>query len=324
MRLLAAGVSEPSPTAPFRYSDTGFIVLARARAPGERRAARPLHAEALLPAARHARHDLQPAGRLARPHRADRVRPGPDAARRGPRPARPPAPRRRRARGALLDGGRPRALLPDAARRRHGRRPPLPLQRVGPRHVRAERGGRSHARARLGHGLGLLAHPGLVLSGGLGRAHGLHGHVHLDGSADPDVRHHPDEPRASGGQGLRRRAAPARERHRGRQALRAQYRARGRRGRDAARRRREGRRAAARQDPHRPRRPRDRGLGAAQGPGRRARDEPDRRGRRGPAQRRPPGQGPGREAPVRLLARARARRCVWTRACPTARTRQRA
>lgn len=28
MRLLAAGVSEPSPTAPFRYSDTGFIVLA--------------------------------------------------------------------------------------------------------------------------------------------------------------------------------------------------------------------------------------------------------------------------------------------------------
>ena len=28
MRLLASGVSEPSPTAPFRYSDTGFIVLA--------------------------------------------------------------------------------------------------------------------------------------------------------------------------------------------------------------------------------------------------------------------------------------------------------
>src|SRR3970040_1233835 len=28
MRLLAAGVSEPSPTAPFRYSDTGFIALA--------------------------------------------------------------------------------------------------------------------------------------------------------------------------------------------------------------------------------------------------------------------------------------------------------
>ena len=28
MRLLAAGVSKPSPTAPFRYSDTGFIVLA--------------------------------------------------------------------------------------------------------------------------------------------------------------------------------------------------------------------------------------------------------------------------------------------------------
>ena len=28
MRLLAAGLSEPSPTAPFRYSDTGFIVLA--------------------------------------------------------------------------------------------------------------------------------------------------------------------------------------------------------------------------------------------------------------------------------------------------------
>ena len=27
MRLLASGVSEPSPTAPFRYSDTGFIVL---------------------------------------------------------------------------------------------------------------------------------------------------------------------------------------------------------------------------------------------------------------------------------------------------------
>ena len=28
LRVLAAGVSEPSPTAPFRYSDTGFIVLA--------------------------------------------------------------------------------------------------------------------------------------------------------------------------------------------------------------------------------------------------------------------------------------------------------
>ena len=28
MRLLASGVSEPSPTAPFRYSDTGFMVLA--------------------------------------------------------------------------------------------------------------------------------------------------------------------------------------------------------------------------------------------------------------------------------------------------------
>ena len=151
---------------------------------------------------------------------------------------------------------------------------------------------------------------------GVGRAHRLHRPLDLDGSGEPGLRDHPDQPRAPVRQGQRGGAAPARQRRRGRVSSR----------RRASRRRRPPSTEvgatpptdeAGRADPDRPRSTRGRGLRAAARPVRRPRDEPDGDRRAGAARDRSAGGRARRHAPRGLLARARARRSARCRRCPT-------
>ena len=219
--------SSPAPTS--RYTPGLHVPLQRHRlhparragAARERRAARPVHAQAVLRAARNEGHRLPPARGV---EAADRAHGGARlgrATRRRPRRQRAAAGRRGGPRRALLHRRRPRALLPDAPAGRRARRHALSEGSDHPRHARPAPDRRDDARARLGHVVGLLAGARLVLPDGLGRAHRLHRHVDLDRPAEPGLRDRPHEPRPPLRQGQRGRPAPPGERGRGRRLLRA-------------------------------------------------------------------------------------------------------
>ena len=207
----------------------------RARAPRVFSSTRRIRASARLPAPRNEGNRLHPPLSFSflplftfkevfsfsffssLPHRPDREDQRRDPPRRRPRPARVRARRRRGARGAVLDGRRPRALLRrDAEGRRRravagGRR----LHAATPLLRR-----RSAARTRLGRRELLLLEPRRPLPARLGRTHGLDGHLDVARSRDGHVRDPPDEPQPPRRVGQRRRAAregrdDRRERHHG-------------------------------------------------------------------------------------------------------------
>src|SRR3990170_2155705 len=173
----------------------------RARAPDQRGAPGPLRRETSLPAPRHAGDDLPSGPRDAPARRADGGAEQRDAPRRRPRRERSAPGRHLRPRRALLDGGRPRALRPDALERGEGPRGAGPQGGDDQSDVEPDRGGRHRPDAGLGRGVALFPPDGSLLSPRLGRPHGVHRHHALDRPPAPDVPDPPPESRSPVRQG---------------------------------------------------------------------------------------------------------------------------
>jgi uncharacterized protein YbbC (DUF1343 family) len=206
MRIIVAGVSEPSMTAPFRYSDTGFIVLAELvrRVSGEP-----------LDRFTHKRF-YQPLGMrdtTFNPPKAWRSRIAPTEFVQGQMlrgVVHDPGPELHGVAGhaglfsTADDLGRFAACCSRAAV--GGRQY---LRRFRERHVRPQRAWRGYARARRGHVLRILTHPGLFFPWVCGSW--LHRDVDLDGSVHAYALIILTN-RAPGRQGLGGRVASPRER----------------------------------------------------------------------------------------------------------------
>ena len=126
--LWLAAPMQYEPGAQWKYTQSGINAARANRRGRERDDLRRVSPEAALRSTRDEEHDVLPVRRAARPtghglreeqrDRRARVR----AAAPRVRPARPPAAGQRR---TLFDCARLRAILPDAAQRRHSRRPPI-------------------------------------------------------------------------------------------------------------------------------------------------------------------------------------------------------
>ena len=214
------GPVSPSPRAPLPLQRHRLHPARRAGAAGERRAARPVHAEALLRARSACRTPPSarpPSGEAAsRPPRwsgpcsaawSTTATRGCCAAWRGTRGSSRPRMTSAASAGCCSAGG-------ELGGRRYSQEPPSApcssrTRSAKPRAGSAGTSSSAYSRA-----------AGLVLPDGLGGAYRLHRHVHLDGSGDPGVRHPPHQPRPSLWQGQCGRAAPAGERGGGRRVLR--------------------------------------------------------------------------------------------------------